>query len=227
PGDKFFVNEILDRFENRVSIEGAVFRPGQFELEPGMTVLQLIKKAEGLKEDAFRNRAYITRLKDDLQTELISFDPAKLLAGTTPDIPLKREDVVSIASIFDLKEEYNVRVEGEVREPGKFDYAEGMTLEDAIIQAGGFKEGAAPRRIEVSRRVKNSDALSADAQTARIFQVGVNQDLTAEVKSFVLQPFDIVMVRPSTGYEVQRQVKIEGEVLYPGIYTLSKKDERV
>lgn len=226
-GDKFFVNEILDRFENRVSIEGAVFRPGQFELEPGMTVLQLIKKAEGLKEDAFRNRAYITRLKDDLQTELISFDPAKLLAGTTPDIPLKREDVVTIASIFDLKEEYNVHVEGEVREPGQLDYAEGMTLEDAIIQAGGFKESAAPRRIEISRRVKNSDAQAANAQTAQIFQLGINQDLTAAEKSFVLQPFDIVTVRPSAGYEIQRQVKIQGEVVYPGIYTLSKKDERI
>src|SRR5690606_35330758 len=89
-GDKFFVNEILDRFENRVTIEGAVFRPGQFELEPGMTVVQLIKKAEGLKEDAFQGRAYITRLKEDLQTELIAFDPAKVLTGASPDIPLKR-----------------------------------------------------------------------------------------------------------------------------------------
>src|SRR5690606_8848490 len=98
------------------SIEGAVFRPGQYGLEPGLTVSKLIRKAEGLKEDAFQNRAYIVRLKDDLQTELIAFNPAKIMAGTEPDISLKREDVITISSIFDLKEEYYVRVEGEVRE---------------------------------------------------------------------------------------------------------------
>lgn len=226
-GDKYFVDEILDRFENRVTIEGAVFRPGQFELEPGLTVGKLIQKAEGLREDAFQSRGYITRLKDDLQTELISFDMSKILSDQAADIPLKREDVVVISSIFDLKEEYNVRVEGEVQQPGKLDYAEGMTLEDAILQAGGLKESATTQRIEVSRRVKNSNALSRSATTAEVFQININEHLKAATEGFVLQPFDIVAVRSSAGYEVQRQVTIEGEVLYPGTYTLSKKDERV
>lgn len=226
-GDKYFVDRILDRFENRVTIEGAVFRPGQFELEEGLTVGQLIRRAEGLREDAFRNRAYITRLKSDLQTELISFDVAQVLSGEAPDVPLKREDVVVISSIFDLKEEYNVRVDGEVQRPGQFDFAEGMTLEDAILQAGGLKEGATSKRIEISRRIKNSDVLSESATTAKVFQVDVNEDLKAATASFVLQPFDIVVVRPSAGYSIQQQVKVQGEVLYPGIYTLVRKNERI
>lgn len=226
-GDKYFVDQILDRFENRVSIEGAVFRPGQFELESGLTVKQLIQKAEGLREDAFQNRAYITRLKSDLQTELISFDLAKVLSGESADIPLQREDIVTVSSIFDLKEQYNVRVDGEVRAPGSLRYAEGMTLEDAIIQAGGLKEGATGQRVEISRRIRNSDALNASAQTAQVFQVNIDRSLKESASKFILQPFDIVVVRPASGYQVQRLVRIEGEVLYPGIYSLSKKDERV
>lgn len=226
-GDKYFVDQILDRFENRVTIEGAVFRPGQFELSSGLTVKQLIQKAEGLREDAFRNRAYITRLKDDLQTELVSFDVAKVLSGEAPDIALKREDVITISSIFDLKEEYNVRVEGEVLRPGRLNFAEGMTLEDAIIQAGGLKESATPKRVEISRRVKNSDVMSESATTAQVFQIDINQDLKRATAGFVLQPFDIVAVRPSVGYSKQKLVKVEGEVLYPGIYTITRKDERI
>ena len=226
-GDKYFVDHILDRFENRVTIEGAVFRPGQFQLEAGLTLKQLIQKAEGLREDAFRNRGYITRIKEDLQPELVSFDVAKILSGEQADIPLRREDVVTISSIFDLKEEYNVRVEGEVQRPGRLNYAEGMTLEDAIIQAGGLKENATPQRVEISRRIKSSDVTSESARTAEIFQVDISKDLKGTASKFVLQPFDIVAVRPAAGYAVQRQVKVEGEVLYPGVYSITRKDERI
>ncbi|RKD20445.1 capsule biosynthesis protein [Pelobium manganitolerans] len=226
-GDKYFVNEILDRFENRVTIEGAVFRPGQYELEPGMSLKTLIQKAEGLKEDAFTNRAYITRLTDDLNTELIPFDARKIMNGTVADIPLKREDVISISSIFDLREEYKVTINGEVRRPGEFGFSENMSLGELILKAGGFSESATPQRIEISRRVKNSDATSASARTAEVFQVDADRNLSLEASKFILEPFDIVTVRSSPGYETQKQVKIEGEVLYPGYYTITKKDERI
>jgi len=226
-GDKYFVNEILDRFQNRVSIQGAIFRPGDYELEPGLTVKQLILKAEGLKEDAFKNRAYITRLTDDLNTELISVDLNKIMAGTEKDIILKREDVLSISSIFDLKEEFNISINGEVRKPGSFRYQENMSLEELIMMAGGFKESATSQRIEISRRVKNSDATSKSAITAEVFQMTIDRKLTIEAAKFVLEPFDIVTIRTAPGYETQRQVKIDGEVLYPGYYTITKKDERI
>ncbi|OYZ30175.1 MAG: capsule biosynthesis protein [Sphingobacteriales bacterium 17-39-43] len=226
-GDKYFVDRVLERFVNRVSIEGAVFRPGDYELDPGLTISQLINKAEGLKEDAFRQRAYITRLKPDNQTELISVDLAGVLNGSVKDIPLLREDVISVSSIFDLKEEYEVSIDGEVREPGTFEYAEKMTLEELILKAGGFTEAATSQRVEISRRVKNSNLTAADAITAQVFQVDIDKDLNFSKPKFELQPFDIISVRSSIGYEVQRQVKVEGEVLYPGMYTIISKDERV
>ncbi len=226
-GDKYFAEPILERFENRIAIEGAVFRPGQYQLEQGLTLSQLIKKAEGVTEDAFLPRGYITRLKADNTSELISFDLGKVLSGTAADITLQREDVVTISSIFDLRDEYKVRIDGEVRSPGEYDYAENLSLEDLIQQAGGFKEGASAKRIEISRRVKNSEAGAANSVTAQVFQVDVDQNLRIRGPRFVLQPFDIVAVRNAAGYEVQRQVRVEGEVLYPGAYTITRRDERV
>ncbi|AMQ01373.1 Capsule biosynthesis protein [Pedobacter cryoconitis] len=226
-GDKYLVEAILDRFANRVEIVGAVFRPGPYELENGLTLKQLIQKADGLKEDAFLNRGYISRLNPDNSLALLSFDVDKILKGTEPDITLRREDKVTISSIFDLREEYKVDIKGEVRKPGLFDYAEGMTLESLIQMAGGFKEGATPNRIEIARRIKNADANSISAKTAEILNVKISGDLKLQDTTFVLQPFDIVSIRSSEGYRVQQQVKVEGEVLYPGIYTITRKDERI
>ncbi len=226
-GDKFIVESILDRFENRVQIIGAVFRPGQYELDKGLTLKGLIKKADGLTEDAFLYRGYISRLNTDNTPALLSFDVAKIMSGETTDIPLKREDKVTISSLFDMRDEYKVSIQGEVRSPGDFDYAKAMHLEDLVQMAGGFKEGATPTRIEISRRIKNSDANSASARTAEIFVVNVDKDLRLLNQQFILEPFDIVSVRNAEGYTVQKQVKLEGEVLYPGTYTINRKDERI
>lgn len=226
-GDKYFVDRVLERFANRVSINGAVFRPGQYELEPGLKLSELIKKAEGLKEDAFMQRGYITRLKPDNQTEIVSFDVSGILNGRFPDISLQREDVISISSIFDLKEEYKVTINGEVREPGVFEYADNMTLGELILKAGGFSESASTNRVEISRRVRNSNVLSQSASTAEIFQIDLDKDLKFSGQPFILEPFDIVSVRSATGYEVQKQVRVQGEVLYPGTYTILRKDERI
>jgi len=225
-GDQFFVEEILNRFENRVRVNGAVFRPGEYELTSGLSLSQLIRKAEGLKEDAFVNRGYITRLKNDLTTEVISFNTAEIVSGAAKDIMLKREDVVTIPSIFDLREEYKLTIDGEVRNPGTFAYAENMTLEELIIKAGGLRESALPKRVEIARRIRNNTSLSDTMVTAQVFFVDIDRDLK-KAYNFILKPFDIVSVRPAPGYEVQRQVRIEGEVLYPGNYTITNKNERI
>ena len=226
-GDKFVVEAILDRFENKVEITGAVFRPGSYELDKGLTLKGLITKADGLTEDAFLNRGYIQRLNFDNTQNLLSFDVAKIMAGTEADIPLQREDKITVSSLFDLRDEYKVSIQGEVRAPGTFDYADNMKLEDVIQMAGGFKEGATPNRIEISRRIKNSDAMSASARTAEVFNVSVDQNLKIADSTFILKPFDVVSIRSSEGYQVQKQVKLEGEVLYPGTYTISQKNERI
>lgn len=226
-GDKYVVEAILDRFANRVEILGAVFRPGMYELEKGLTLKGLINKADGLTEDAFLNRGYINRLNPDNTMLLLPFDVAKIMSGEAKDIALQREDKITISSLFELRDEYKVTLQGEVRTPGTFDYADNMTLETAIQLAGGFKEGATPNRIDISRRVKNSDANSIAARTAEVFTVSIDQNLKLQGEPFILKPFDIVTIRNSEGYEVQKQVKLEGEVLYPGLYTITKKNETI
>jgi protein involved in polysaccharide export with SLBB domain len=226
-GDKFVVEAILERFENRVEIIGAVFRPGMYALDKGLTLRGLIKKADGITEDAFLNRGYINRLNPDKTQYFISFDVAKILSGEEKDIPLLREDKVTISSIFDLREEYTVTIQGEVRAPGTFEYANNLKLEDIIQMAGGLKEGATPNRIEVSRRIKNTDPNSTSSKTADLFVLNVDQDLKVMGDKFEIKPFDIITVRNSEGYSIQKQVKIEGEVLYPGMYTITSKDYRI
>ncbi|MBY0244234.1 MAG: SLBB domain-containing protein [Sphingobacteriaceae bacterium] len=226
-GDEFFVDSILERYVNRVIIQGAVFRPGEFQLSEGLTLSQLIKKADGLKEDAFTARGSITRLKTDNTTELISFDLAAVLNGQQEDVKLQREDIVVISSLFDLKDRYKVTISGEVRTPGSFYFASQMSLEDLILKSGGFMEGASAKRIEISRRVKKEDATANNNIIAEIFTIDVENDLASKGASFKLQPFDRVMVRSQPGYEKQRMVKIEGEVLFPGYYALQSKDEKL
>jgi protein involved in polysaccharide export with SLBB domain len=226
-GDKYVIERILERFENRVIVTGAVFRPGEFELQKGLTISKLIENAAGLKEDAFSGRGSITRLKPDNTKELIPFDVKNILNKTAADIPLQREDSVHISSIFDLRNPYKITIKGEVRKPGLFAYADSMSVEDLIIKAGGFAEGASSKRIEVARRINNSDPSSKSSVVAQVFSVNIDAGLKAEEANFRLKPFDIVSIYSLPGFEVQKTVKVEGEVFYPGYYTIQKKNEKI
>jgi len=226
-GDRYIVERILDRFENRVIISGAVFRPGPFELQKGLTVSQLIKKAGGLKEDAFPGRASILRLNPDNTTQQISFNLSDAMNKPGADITLQREDSVSVSSLFDLRDKYKVTIKGEVRKGGEFAYADSMKVADLIVMAGGLAEGASAKRIEVSRRVFDSDPRSINSRVAQIFTVDVNSRLQEDGMGFTLQPFDIVSVYALPGYETQKIVYIEGEVMYPGPFTIKKKNEKI
>lgn len=226
-GDYYTVDKILDTYENRVSIYGSVTRPGMFELEKGLTLSQLITKASGLKPDAFASRGFISRLKADNTTELVSFDVKAIVNKTTPDILLKKEDVVTIPSIFDLRDQYTVSINGEVRTNGQYPYSENMSVEDLLIQAGGFTQSASPNRIEVARRITNGDPNQRNSPTANISIINVDANFKVNNKPFILQPFDVVSVYTLPGYEQQRTVKVEGEVIYPGNYTLMSKNEKI
>lgn len=225
-GDQFFVEEVLNRYANRVEVKGAFFRTGYFELKPGMKLSELIQKAEGLQEDAFMHRGYITRLKPDLSREIVSFSPQAIISGNE-DIILQREDVVTVPSIFDLREEYNLTINGEVQNPGVYPYADGTSLKDLILIAGGFRESAIAKRIEISRRIRNGNPLSDTSTISQVIVMDINKDLSENDKNFVLMPYDIISVRPSPGYEIQKMVRIEGEVLFPGTYAISHKNERI
>ena len=226
-GDHYIIEEVLDRYSNRVEIEGAVFRPGQYALTEGLTLRQLIERADGLKEDAFMARAYINRLNADNTQQLITVDLAQLMAGSAQqDQVLQREDRVIISSIFDLREEYTVSISGQVRQPGQFPYVENMTLGSLIQMSRGLAEAANIEMVDVARRIRKN-VNEPDSVLSELVQVKFSNREEALQSDFILEPFDVVSVQTSTGYQVQRLVRIEGEVKYPGQYTLLKKDETI
>jgi protein involved in polysaccharide export with SLBB domain len=224
-GDFIEVSAILDRFSNRVIINGAVYREGEYQLTENLTLKNLIEKAGGLRGDAYMTRATIYRTNEDFSQFTIPVDLLSLIDGNSPDIMLMREDAVSITSIYDLKEEFYVQVTGEVLEGGIYQFFNQMTVQDLIILAGGLKESASNSLIEISRRNTNGGINSA----AEIIRVSINQDLslTSEDRNQILQPFDQVYIRRSPGYTIQQQVTVEGETLVAGVYTISRKDERI
>lgn len=222
-GDVYEIGRVLERFSNRVEIRGAVFRPGIFALQEGLTVSGLIKKAEGLTEDAFMSRAIIYRLKEDNSAEVISFDVKEVMNGK--DIPLKREDVIEINSKLDLKENYTLTIQGEVLTPGVYPFAENARVEDLIIIAGGLKDNASLKKVEIARRVKTPEGTNAPAFT-EIFTYQITEDLKTN-SGFMLMPFDIVTIYTLPNYMPQRNILLEGEVLYPGQYTIGKQRERI
>lgn len=222
-GDSFRIGEILERFENRVQISGALIRPGTFALVPGMTLGQLIQKAQGLRPDAFVNRATLYRTQVDYSLAIVPVDVQGVLSGKVADIPLQREDVLNIPSRYELQEEYYLKISGEVNSPGAFAFGENIRVADLILQAGGFKAGAQASRIEVVRR-KNSDDGS---QIAEILPVIVEANLAINDNGLVLQPFDHVIVRRNPGFRTEQLVRVEGEILYPGEYALASANERI
>lgn len=223
-GDQYIVEPILERFANRISVLGAVFRPGIFGLEPGMTLKQVLEMADGVREDAFLERGIINRLKADNTSELINFNVREILAGNAADIPLKREDKIEISSIFDLRDEYKFTVQGEVRFPGDFPFASNATLGDLIQKAGGFTEGAKNARVEIARRIQHLDV--TDHRSSKTILVDIKDGVLAD-PNMTLQPYDVISILGDAGFRTQRQVKIEGEVLYPGFYTIAREDERI
>ena len=229
-GDQVSVDSVLQRFENRVEIRGAVYRAGLYQLDGGMnTVKQLIQKSEGVRGDAFLNRAILDREREDLEHEIIQVDVKGILNGTVADIPLQKNDVLYIPSIHDLKEEATLTIHGEVANPGTYLYSDNMTVEDLVLQAGGLLESASTTKVEVARRVKNPKSSQFSQVVGESFAFDLKDGfLTGEgSENFHLQPFDEVYIRKSPAYHKQQNVVVGGEVLFSGSYALSKKNERL
>lgn len=225
-GDAFVIGKVLNRYLNRVSISGAVMRPGDFELKASMKLLDLIELAGGAREDAYFDRAIISRVNDDLTSSTLSFAVKDILSGKT-DLPLKREDAVKISSIFELKDQQTLTIEGEVRNPGSFAYSQKITLRDLILKAGNFTESANPKTIEISRRIKNTDVSQSDFQQTQIIKVDIQNGLASSTAETELQPFDAVVVRAEPGYSKARWVYMGGEIMNSGRYVLEASGERI
>ena len=227
-GDVVVASKILNRFQNRVTIGGAIFRPDVYELSPNLRIADLIRRADGLKEDAFTGRAQIIRLQEDLTRSILSFDVKKALAGDAANnLLLQREDEILISSVLDLRETFTVSIQGEVRKPGSFDYVEKLTLKDLILQAGGFTD-AAFKNIEIARLLKRDSIAATDNRTGIIIRTEINGgDLNSSNANIVLQPYDVVTVRRIAGYALPESVTATGQVQYPGQYSLTTRIERI
>ncbi|RKS13318.1 SLBB domain-containing protein [Flavobacterium sp. 120] len=226
-GDVFRITKILNRFENRIKIEGAVFRPDTYSFYEGMRISDLITKADGLKEDAYGDRARIIRQQSDLTTEIVTVNLTKALEGNLEaDVALKKEDIVTVYSILDFVEEYKITIDGEIKKPGVYDYHENLTLNDLLVQAGGLT-GSASKRVEVARMIKGEEIDDANPSKVELFNIEITSNNNEQLKNFTLMPFDVVNIRKMAVYEKPETVTIKGAVNYAGKYVLANKKDRV
>ncbi len=228
-GDSVTVDSILERYANTVQIKGAVFHPGMFDLGgTNNTVRSLIESAGGLTEDAFTAHAVLHRMKPDRVRKVLSVDIEGIMAGTIADMPLENEDILFIPFRNETLNERTLTIHGEVQMPGIYEYAEDETVEDFILQAGGLTDAASTARVDVSRRISDPGATQASDEIANMYSFVVKNGMVVDGdRSFTLEPYDEVYVRRSPAYQPQRNVLIEGEVLFPGNYALTTKNQRI
>lgn len=228
-GDSVTVDSILERYANTVQIKGAVFHSGMFDLGgTNNTVRSLIESAGGLTEDAFTAHAVLHRMKPDRVRKVLSVDIEGIMAGTIADMPLENEDILFIPFRNETLNERTLTIHGEVQMPGIYEYAEDETVEDFILQAGGLTDAASTARVDVSRRISDPGATQASDEIANMYSFVVKNGMVVDGdRSFTLEPYDEVYVRRSPAYQPQRNVLIEGEVLFPGNYALTTKNQRI
>ena len=227
--DSISVDSVIPRYSNMVEIKGAVFRPGMYQVGGDITgVRSLLEHADGVTEDAFVQHAVMHRMKFDRTLEVIQVDIEGILSGRVADIPLKNEDVLYIPSKKDLLEQQTLTIHGEVLYPGTYTYADNTTVEDLIIQAGGLTDAASVMKVDVSRRITDKQAISVSDTIANTFSFRLKDGFVIDgTPGFTLQPYDEVYVRTSPGFSAQKNVTVEGEVLFGGSYTLTKKTQRL
>ena len=228
-GDSIGVDAMVERYENMVEVKGAVFRPGQYELGKQInTIRALIEAAGGLTEDAFAGRAVIYRMKQDRTLETQPVDLGSILAGSVPDVPLRNEDVLLVATQADKLSERIVTITGEVFNPGTYQFSERETVEDLILRAGGLTDAASLAKVDVSRRIRDTKALQSSQEISQNFTFSLKDGFVVDGQSgFTLEPFDVVQVRRSPGYMMPRTVHVEGEVVFEGDFNLTKKNQRI
>lgn len=230
-GDVVTVGTVLDRFSNRVELKGAVTRPGLYALGSGATtVTDLIRMADGLTDDAYKGRALLYRQGPDLTLEVIPVDLAAIEAGLDPDITLSKNDIIEVASVQELVEKGDFTITGMVPNPGPYSYMKNTSVEDLILRAGGLREGASTARVDISRRIVDPSATYETSQIAQTFTVDIVGGLGTNAnaaREFILKPYDRVTVRTSPGYGIQKEVTVNGQILFAGPYTLQKRNERL
>ena len=228
-GDSVLVDAIFDRYENMVEVKGSVFRPGMYELgEKVNTVSSLVEAAAGVREEAFTKHAVMRRMKQNRTQEVLSIDLEGILNGTIPDIALQNEDVLFIPTLAEHLNLRTLTIEGEVVFPGTYEFAEGMTIEDLVLQAGGLTDAASTVRADVSRRIWNPEATESGMEISKTYSFSLKNNYVIDgEKNFVLEPYDVVQIRKSPVFQHPSTITIEGEVAFEGSYRLEAKNQRL
>ena len=222
-GDQVSIDQIYDRFKNMVEIKGAVFRPGMYQFgEEVNSVRSLIERASGLTEEAMTSKAVLRRLKPNRTQEVITIDLEGILRGSVADIPLQNEDILFIPTLAEHQNLRTLTITGEVIFPGTYEFADRMTIEDLILQAGGLTDRASTIKVDVSRRLRDPNAAEATMEIAKTFSFSL-----ADQTSFTLEPYDIVQVRRSPVFQDPIRVTVEGEIAFEGSYTMEQKNQRL
>lgn len=228
-GDSIYVDSIIPRFSNMVEVKGAVFHPGMYETGGNInTVLDLIDAADGLREDAFTARAVMHRRKQDRRLEVLAVNIEGIMAGTVPDVELRKEDVLFIPSVNDMRGEETLRINGEVNFPGVYEYAENTTIEDFVLQAGGLTNAASMVKVDVFRRIYDAKATAEQDTITKNFSFAIKDGFVVEGEpGFLLEPFDEVHVRKSPVNSVTMNVTVDGAVNFAGDYAMYSRNYRL
>ena len=227
-GDEITIGGDINRHANRVEVRGAVYRDGYYAIDDKMqTLTQLLQRAEGLREDAFTQRALLYREGDDLKTEVLPIDLQALLEGECEDVVLRPNDMLVVSTVDDMQERYTVGIYGAVNRSGDYPYATNMSVKDLLVEAGGLQEAASTANITITRRIKSPDSRNAREQLFEIFTINLDDGVSVGGREFLLEPFDQVFVRRSPVYITQSSVTIDGEVAFEGQYPLSHRNMRL
>lgn len=228
-GDQFNVTTTYDKFDNRVDITGAIQRPGAYALESGMTIKQLVAKADGLKEEAYLNMAVIFRKMKNSIPEVIGFNLGAILQNKAPDILLQKDDSIRISNLISYREAESVSILGAVKAPGIYKLMENISIKELVFKAKGFTEMASTDSVELIRINKDPKKLLETNEKTIVLKFHLDKNLNFKEGEgdFLLQNGDQVIVRTIPGFEEIRMVKVEGEVLQPGTYNILNKTERI
>ncbi|MEI2711452.1 MAG: SLBB domain-containing protein [Chitinophagaceae bacterium] len=224
-GDEYLISQIIDKYQNRVTINGAIYKPGTYALNDNLRLSDLLSKAEGLRDDAYSKRITVKRTKDDLSKEIITVDLTD--ENIVKSFQLKKEDEIEIASIFELKDMYSVTINGAVRKPGIYDFNDSLSLKTLILEAGGFADNATGAGIEISRRKRDAETNIVNGKIVEIIKIDDAKDLSQKSADIKLKPFDIVSIKIDPYYKPQISVSIVGEVFQPGSYSLQSREENI
>ena len=228
-GDSVIVDSIINRYKNMVEVRGAVYRPGMYHLGGKISsVRSLIEYASGLSEEAMTARAVVRRVKSNRTHEVVPIDLDGIMNGIAADVPLQNEDVLFVPTLAEHQNLRTLTIDGEVICPGTYEYSDKMAIEDLVLMAGGLTDDASRVKIDVSRRIIDPQAREASEEVAKVYSFELNPGFSIDYSnSFFLEPYDVVHVRRSPISKKVINVFVEGEVIFEGVYSLEKKNQRL